>query len=174
MGGGGGPPLASGKGGGGARAREERPCSHSPVRRRASWKTSSVRPRLSTAEHVGPPGRGMDLPRLRQGSPPHVGDQVEEGMHRVGHVHPCRRKPGVGGGGAGPRSRAVGSPAGGAGYVPGGYITPISCGRLHHFESGGKNQECPVCGAGGDISLAAWGVSNALRRGRPQVGRVAT
>ena len=57
-----------------------------------------VRPRLSTAEDVGPPGRGTDLPRLGQGSPPRVGDQREEGVDRVGHVSPHRLGPRVGGG----------------------------------------------------------------------------
>ena len=31
-------------------------------------------PRPSAAEGIGPQRRGMDLPRLRQDSPPHVGD----------------------------------------------------------------------------------------------------
>ena len=57
-----------------------------------------VRPRRSAAEDVGPPGRGTDLPRLRQGGPPHIGDHREEGVDHIGHVSPRRIGPGQGGG----------------------------------------------------------------------------
>ena len=43
----------------------------------------------------------MDLPWLRQGGPPHVGDQGGEGVHRVGHLQPGRCGLGGGGGVAG-------------------------------------------------------------------------
>ena len=57
-----------------------------------------VKRRVDAAEDVGPLGRGIDRPRLRQGGPADVGDHGEEGMHH--HLKPCRRGAGVGGGGA--------------------------------------------------------------------------
>ena len=58
-----------------------------------------VRPRVETAEDVMPPGRGMDFPRLRQGGPPDVRNQGEEGMQHVGQFQPRGHRPRVGGGG---------------------------------------------------------------------------
>ena len=55
------------------------------------------RPRPGPAEGVGPQRRGVDLPRLRQDGPSHVGDHREEGVDGVGHLSPRRLRPRVGG-----------------------------------------------------------------------------
>ena len=49
----------------------------------------------SAAEGIGPQGRGVDLPRLRQDGPPHVGDHREEGVYGIGHLPPRRPRTGV-------------------------------------------------------------------------------
>ena len=52
------------------------------------------RRRLRTAENVGPPGCGVDLPLLLQGGVPRVTDQREEGVDRVGHSRHVTSGPG--------------------------------------------------------------------------------
>ena len=52
-------------------------CGPGPVVEVAPGPLCARPPRVDAAEDVGPPGRGMDLPRLRRGGPPDVGDQGE-------------------------------------------------------------------------------------------------
>ena len=54
-------------------------------------------PWSNAAEGMGPPCRGMNLSRLRQDGPPHVGDHTKEGVEGIGHLPPRRLRHRVGG-----------------------------------------------------------------------------
>ena len=108
MGGGGSPPAAGGRGGGGL---VDAGGGRAPTPRQGLpgdlVQEVPVGAGVDAAEDVWPPGCGPDLPRLRQGGPPDVGEPGEEGVHPGGHLPLGRRGLGVGGGGGGAGGRVV-------------------------------------------------------------------
>ena len=62
---------------------------------------------VDKAEDVRALGRGPNLPRLRQGGPPGVGDPGGEGLHLGGHLQLACQGIGVGGGGGGWRTGSL-------------------------------------------------------------------
>ena len=100
-----------------------------------------ARPRPNAAEGIGPPCRGMNLSRLRQDGPPHVGDQREEGVDRIGHFSPRCLRPRVGG------------------WLAGGIVVPYPAPLVHPHGVGP---------AGGRLSLEE---GEAAARTKEPVGR---
>ena len=109
-------------------------------------------PRSSAAEGIGPPCRRMNLSRLRNDGPPHVGDHREERVDGTGHLPPRRLTPRVGG------------------RLPGGVVVPDPGAPVHPHG---------VVSAGGRLSLeqgeaaaraeeqAGGGIVPALHAARP-------
>ena len=91
----------------------------------------------------------MNLPRIRQGGPPHIGDQREEGVDSVSHVPPRRLGPGVGG----------------VGGLAGGVVVPHPAPLVHPHGVGPARGRLPLKegeAAERAEEPAGWGVVPAL------------